>query len=189
MIRNRLLDVGLAAFARRGYHGTGIKEIVDTAQIPKGSFYNYFKSKEDFAIAIIEHHSAEFWHKWHDGINDCDNPLQTIRSCFDRMLSEHYDCAVNTCYVVAHLVTEVCEDNNEFTAFMTRITQEWSDNLSHLIRKAQLAGAVRTDVDAAQLSTMFWDAWHGAMLRVKVEKSAPPLQQLVTLTFDVLLKP
>ncbi|MBV5350484.1 TetR/AcrR family transcriptional regulator, partial [bacterium] len=41
IIRTRLLDVGLAAFAKRGYHGTGIKEIVDTANVPKGSFYNY----------------------------------------------------------------------------------------------------------------------------------------------------
>lgn len=189
MIRNRLLDVGLAAFARRGYHGTGLKEIVDTAQIPKGSFYNYFKSKEDFCVAIIERHSADFWQKWHDGINEHDDPMQTIKNCFDRMLTDYCDCTLNTCYVVAHLVTEICEDNSDFSGFMMKIFQEWSDNLAQLIRKAQQAGAVRTDVDAAQLATTFWDAWHGAMLRVKVEKPTLPLKQLVTLTFDVLLKP
>ena len=35
-------------FMEQGYHGTGIQEVVDKVGIPKGSFYNYFKSKEDF---------------------------------------------------------------------------------------------------------------------------------------------
>ena len=68
--RTRLLEVGLSLFAKRGHHGTGIKEIVDTAHVPKGSFYNYFKGKEDFGIEIVRRHSAGFWQKWYAGIGE-----------------------------------------------------------------------------------------------------------------------
>ena len=40
--KDRLLDQGVALLLEKGYHATGLKEILDTVQIPKGSFYNYF---------------------------------------------------------------------------------------------------------------------------------------------------
>lgn len=189
-IRTRLLDAGLAAFAKRGYHGTGIKEIVDTAEIPKGSFYNYFKSKEDFGLAIVLRHSTEFWEKWRASIDhDQADPLAALRACFDTMLSEHLCCAVNTCSVVAHVASEMCETSATCRSTMCTVVQEWSENLAIVIQKAQRAGIARTDIDAKQLSTLFWDAWHGAMLRMKMKNSAEPLKQLVVLMFNTILKP
>ena len=46
-VRTKLLQTGLRLFGENGFNGTGIKEIVDEVGVPKGSFYNYFKSKED----------------------------------------------------------------------------------------------------------------------------------------------
>jgi len=52
--RSTIITAGADLMLRKGYHGTGIQEIVDGAGVPKGSFYNYFKSKEDFALAAME---------------------------------------------------------------------------------------------------------------------------------------
>jgi len=189
MIRSRLLDAGLAAFAKRGYHGTGIKEIVDTAQIPKGSFYNYFKSKEEFGLAIVLRHSEEFWQKWHDSIDATQpDPLVALRTCFDLMLTEHLCCAVNTCSVVVHLAGEICESSELCRTTMSAVVHEWSENLAVVIRQAQQAGTMRQDIDAPQLATLFWDAWLGAMQRMKMNDSVAPLNQLVELMFGTLLK-
>ncbi|SMD02241.1 transcriptional regulator, TetR family [Desulfocicer vacuolatum DSM 3385] len=56
-IRTRLIEIGLRLFSHYGYNGTEIKAIVDEVGVPKGSFYNYFKSKEDFTVAGIEFYS------------------------------------------------------------------------------------------------------------------------------------
>lgn len=189
MIRTRLLDVGLAAFAKRGYHGTGIKEIVDAAEIPKGSFYNYFKSKEEFGLAIVLRHSEEFWLKWHENMGlDQSDPLSALRGCFEAMLSGHLCCAVNTCSVVAHLAGEICEESGVCRATMSTVVQEWSEKLAVVIRQAQQAGTARQDIDAQQLATLFWDAWQGAMLRMKMNGSVEPLRLLVELMFGTILK-
>ena len=58
--KDRLLDQGVALLLEKGYHATGLKEILDTVQIPKGSFYNYFDSKEAFAAAAITHYIEPF---------------------------------------------------------------------------------------------------------------------------------
>jgi TetR/AcrR family transcriptional repressor of nem operon len=36
-----------------GYHACGVQEIVDSAGVPKGSFYNYFKAKELLAVEVL----------------------------------------------------------------------------------------------------------------------------------------
>ena len=43
--RELILAKGSEVMTRRGYHGTGVLEIVQAARIPKGSFYHYFDSK------------------------------------------------------------------------------------------------------------------------------------------------
>jgi TetR/AcrR family transcriptional repressor of nem operon len=46
--KQRLLMTGAEIMHLKGFNHTGIQEILDKAGVPKGSFYNYFKSKEDF---------------------------------------------------------------------------------------------------------------------------------------------
>jgi len=48
-VRDHLVEVGLQTFRAGGYNHTGVKDLVAAADVPKGSFYYYFDSKEDFA--------------------------------------------------------------------------------------------------------------------------------------------
>src|SRR5579871_6271985 len=56
--RDHLIDTGLKLMHRNGYHATGLTEILKAADVPKGSFYHHFGSKEDFAIAALEKYVA-----------------------------------------------------------------------------------------------------------------------------------
>lgn len=187
--RTRLLEVGLSLFAKRGYHGTGIKQIVDTAHVPKGSFYTYFKSKEEFGIAIVCRHSAEFWLKWHAAMDlNSPNPLQALRNCFITMLDVHLDCAVKTFCVVAHVAAEICEDSTECRLAIKGLFKEMCDNIAQCIRKAQSAGQVREDLNAEEFARLFWDAWQGSLLRMKIEGNIEPVKECVELLFGRLLQ-
>ena len=52
--RESLIEVGIRHISQFGYHGTGIKQILDELKVPKGSFYNYFNSKEAFVAELLE---------------------------------------------------------------------------------------------------------------------------------------
>ena len=103
------------------------------------------------------------------------------------MLEEHFECAINTCSVVAHLASEMCDTSSVCRITMTAVAKQWADNLAGAIQQAQLTGSVRNDLDATQLAFLFWDAWHGAMLRVKMAGSPEPVKQLVEVMFTMLL--
>ena len=49
-----LLDKGLNILWSKGYNGTSVNDIVSAADVPKGSFYFYFKSKEDFTVHALQ---------------------------------------------------------------------------------------------------------------------------------------
>ena len=65
----------------------------------------------------------------------------------------------------------------------------WRTRLAELLRRAQTEGSVRTDVDADTLATFFWDAWEGALLRMKIEHHTQALKDTVALMLDHLLRP
>lgn len=52
--RNHILDCGQSIILRKGFAGTGLNEILGAANVPKGSFYHYFQSKEQFGCALFE---------------------------------------------------------------------------------------------------------------------------------------
>ena len=56
--REHLIDVGLDLMHQHGYQATGMKGILNSANVPKGSFHHHFGSKEDFAAAALEKYTA-----------------------------------------------------------------------------------------------------------------------------------
>ena len=57
--RDHLIDVGLDLMHRHGFNATGLTEILQAADVPKGSFYHFFGSKEEFAAAALERYAAQ----------------------------------------------------------------------------------------------------------------------------------
>jgi AcrR family transcriptional regulator len=54
--RDKLIGVSVELIMLKGFNNTGIAEILSKAGVPKGSFYYYFKSKEDLGLAVIDHY-------------------------------------------------------------------------------------------------------------------------------------
>jgi TetR/AcrR family transcriptional repressor of nem operon len=189
-IQERLLDVGLTFFARQGYHGTGIKEIVEAVGVPKGSFYNYFSSKEVFAEAIIRHYAAGYWREWSSyfASGPGDNPLAALRYSFEMMISKHEECDVKIGCVVFNLAAEISESSDLCRITMQSVIVDWRERFAKYVRRAQEQGTVRSDITAEDLADIFCNAWEGSLLRMKIENSTAPLKLCVAIMFDKFLK-
>jgi TetR/AcrR family transcriptional regulator, transcriptional repressor for nem operon len=173
--RQILLDIGLRLFSVRGYHGTGIKEIVDAANVPKGSFYNYFKSKEDFGIEIIREHSKKFWQIWNEvfDTNDAD-PLNALCNCFEIMIESYSECSISSFSAVSLIASEICQSSDVCRNAMLSIIDEMSSRLAEQLNKAQIIGVARSDIDSNEMASLFWDAWMGTLVHMKIINSHEP---------------
>jgi AcrR family transcriptional regulator len=52
--RNELIDIAITLFARRGYESTTVADIVKKAHVAQGTFYYYFKSKDEILDGILD---------------------------------------------------------------------------------------------------------------------------------------
>jgi len=60
--RARILSVARQLFHSRSYADVGVKQICDEARVQKGSFYHFFPSKRDLALAVIDDMADDWAH-------------------------------------------------------------------------------------------------------------------------------
>jgi TetR/AcrR family transcriptional regulator, transcriptional repressor for nem operon len=176
--RNNLLAQGVSLLMQQGYHGTGLKEILDAVQIPKGSFYNYFGSKENFAAEVIQHYIEPFINQLEVYLNQPEfDALSTIQSYFNEMIVELEKADYKGGCLLGNLMGELGDSSELCQKSLQQAVHRYRDLLQIGIEKAQLQGTVRLDKSSLDMADLLLNAWQGALLRMKVEKSSAPLHQ------------
>jgi len=189
--RTRLLEAGLACFSARGFHGTGIQEIVAAAGVPKGSFYNHYPSKEDFGAAIIGHYGEAFLLKWGASLDAADGkgPLVALRHSYDQLIANHECCQPKVGCLVGNLAAEISGSSPACREAMVAVIAIWRERFAGYLRRGQALGEVRSDVSAEALTDFFWVAWEGSLLAMKIEGSTEPVRRCLDFLFTDVLSP
>jgi len=185
--RERLLDAGVALFAETGYHGTGVKDIVERAGVPKGSFYNYFESKEAFGAAILQHYAQEQAAEWKQySLEEASaDPLLALRGIYTRIVADYEACDDRYGCLVGNFAGEIAQSSDVCRLAARRIVTEWRFDCTDYLRRGQAYGSVRRDLSADAMADLFWSAWEGSLLRMKLDDSVEPLKACVHLMFDL----
>jgi TetR/AcrR family transcriptional repressor of nem operon len=185
-IKEQLLEVGLETLLAKGYHGTGIKEVLDKLGVPKGSFYHYFKSKEAFAAEIIHFYAEDLNQRLlTNAAGGQKTGLNAIKSAFS-MLVDEYKQGKSGC-ILGALASEIAETSELCRLAVSKEVENWNRMTALLIEQGQLSGEVRTDLDAAVLSRLLWNCWEGGVLRVKIEATSEPVEEVLNVMFDAIL--
>jgi len=187
-LREHLLCVGLDLLHANGYSASGIQQIVDAAGVPKGSFYNYFASKEGFCRDIIDlyfgRHLPELRALLH---NPQIPPLERLRGYFaERIASFQANGYVRGC-LLGNLSLEMADQSELLRARLAAHFQTWNGLLAECIADAQKTGGIRCRLPAVLLAGFVLNSWEGALLRMRVEKSAAPLHAFMQVVFEEIL--
>jgi len=188
--RKKLTDIGTEIFTKQGFNTTGLDEVVRLAAVPKGSFYYYFHSKDDFARAVIENYANYFARKLDRILLDQSmTPLQRLRA-FAVDASEgvrRYEFKRGC--LIGNLGQEMATIEDAFRLILLKVVEDWRERVKRCITEAMDAGEIRRDIEPASLAKFFWSAWEGAVLCAKLEQSTAPLDNINTLFFDFFLTP
>ncbi|MGK0289297.1 MAG: TetR/AcrR family transcriptional repressor of nem operon [bacterium] len=185
--RKAILDKGVELFSANGYHGTGLKKILDAVQVPKGSFYHYFASKEEFAAEIIRHYS-DYLLDLFDGFikKNTESPVQTIHTAYSTMIDEFANQDCKDGCLIGNLAAEIGGSSDLCQKALQHSMNDWKKRFQSLIEKAQQLEQIRNDVTASVLTDFFWNAWEGSILRMKVESDTAPLKNNLDLMLHTL---
>lgn len=190
--KQNLLEVGLSLFEQKGFNATGIQEIATLAAIPKGSFYNYFSSKENFGAAVIRYYTDINMKQWLNILHPAagtEDSYQALNMAF-LAITEKYRCAeIKKGCLLGTLAAEISEASEECRLALQQSVSEYQAVLAERLLAGQQAGQVRSDLSARHLADLVWDCWQGSLLRMKIEKSVEPVSNDLELLFHHLLLP
>lgn len=186
---NVLLEKGIEALTTKGYNGTGVQELVDAAGVPKGSFYNYFKSKEDFAIQALEKYSDEGYNIAESILADKTlSPLTRIEKFFDERIKIIIDSNYTDFCMVTSLCDEMADVNERIGETINNIFSRMKKPLMECLREAQDQGEIRLDANVEEMAEFIDNSWRGTALSVKAIQSPKPLNLFKKFLFDKVLR-
>jgi TetR/AcrR family transcriptional repressor of nem operon len=188
--REKLLDQGVQMLMEQGYHGTGLKDILNTVGIPKGSFYNYFASKEEFAAEAISHYIEPFIQRLEAHIQHHDQDgLTALKHYYAELINEVEQAGYKGGCLLGNLMGELGDTSEVCRRSLKSALERYRDLQQTVLLQAQQQGTVRVDLNAETMADLLVDNWQGALLRMKIEQSVQPLQQFVaSLLEDYFLK-
>jgi TetR/AcrR family transcriptional regulator, transcriptional repressor for nem operon len=176
--REKLLDLGVKLLTEQGYHGTGLQEILAAVEIPKGSFYGYFGSKEQYGAAVVGHYIEPFIRQLSVHLQNPElDALSALRRYFDELISESKRLDYKGGCLLGNLMGEIGDTSEIARAALQNAVHRYRDLIKTAIARAQFEGSIRDDINAELLADLLVNGWQGALLRMKIERSVAPLQE------------
>ena len=186
--REDLIRVGREIIVRQGFNATGLSDILAAAEVPKGSFYYYFESKEDFGLAIIEDCACEYEERLSTTVgNESLPPLERLNSYFEASMSDMETNGFETGCLIGNLAQELAPQNELFRDRLDQILTTWETYFTDCLEVADELELLQPEADTKSLARFILSGWQGAMLRAKVIRSPEPLQTFIHILFERVL--
>jgi TetR/AcrR family transcriptional repressor of nem operon len=190
--KEAILDAGLAVLWEKGYHGTGVQDLVAAAGIPKGSFYFYFDSKEAFAVEALRRYLGLDRGAVPAVLANRDvRPLERIKAFIREQItgvSTGEESLRRGC-LLTNLQTEMAGQNEairravlEGEAYRRRI-------IADALREAIAEGELDTEEDPEDLAEFLENTVRGAVSAAKASRNDRPLRLVERYLFGKLLVP
>lgn len=177
--KTRILEKAEEIILKKSFGTVGLNEILKQAGVPKGSFYHYFESKEDFGVSLIRYAADKY-------SADLDEILFSGRaSARNRLLDFykfHIDFYARNNYQLQCLVVKLSGEISTVSEPMRKALQEtaddWTCKYARIIRQGHEDGSISKKVDADTTPRFLYDSWLGANAQVPILRSASPFQAL-----------
>jgi TetR/AcrR family transcriptional repressor of nem operon len=186
--RQAILEAGADLVHRRGFHHTGLSDILEAASVPKGSFYFYFRSKEDLGLALVDHH-AQALAGAAERLMAADGapPLARMRRFFTAMRGYFAKHGYERGCPIGNLAQEMSDLSPAMRERVRGVLAGMAGRFAVLLTEARDRDELPARLRPERTAAFVLDAWEGALLRMKVEKTVEPLVRFEEFVFEELL--
>jgi TetR/AcrR family transcriptional repressor of nem operon len=161
----------------QGYKATGIQQILDAVGIPKGSFYFYFKSKDDFCCAVIDYFNVIIGEIFTGHLRDDRiTPLERLNRLLDYYESTFKKSGATLGCPIGNLSLELADANEELRKRLQTAVEGFITQIESCLEEAKKDQQLPPGLNTADTARLIFHGLEGAILHMKVAKSIEPLQ-------------
>jgi len=175
--REEIIRKGAELIHAQGYYATGIQQILQASGIPKGSFYFYFKSKEDFGREIIDHFTSIISNTFTRYLNDSKMPpMRRLEKLFEYYESTFQKTSCSLGCPIGNLSLELADGNDRLRKHLKTVIETLISYIESCLEEAKRDRSVPVGLNTADAARSIFHGFEGAILHMKVVKSIEPFQ-------------
>ncbi|WP_119306623.1 TetR/AcrR family transcriptional regulator [Cohaesibacter haloalkalitolerans] len=179
--REHILSVGRELMAELGFSALGLGLLLREADVPKGSFYHYFSSKEEFACELLEQYVG-YYHRRLDELfsKEGRSSREQLMDYWDQWVVSQCPADHKSTCLIVKLGAEVSDLSENMRNILATGVSGVTDRLSRQILKGKADGSLASEINAEMTAALLYQMWLGASLLAKVQHSSSPLIQART---------
>jgi TetR/AcrR family transcriptional regulator, transcriptional repressor for nem operon len=186
--RDKLLADGLKVVLERGYIGASVRDVVEAAGVPQGSFTNHFASKEAFSLEILDVYFAKTRVVIDETLrNDALPPLKRLRAYFDANMAVIRNHDIKNGCLVVNFAAEASDHSELIRKRLSGIYAELREAMAYCLKAAVKAGEVPKSLKVSEVAEFIVTGTQGAWLVSKVERDLSFAENFKKLVFSTVL--
>ncbi len=187
--KERILEAAEELMWEKSFHSVGLNEILRAVEVPKGSFYHYFESKEHFGVELLKHYIKDATVIKSETLTNRDvvsDPIERLlvflEGSIDRFLENGGKCPC----LVLKLASEVTSFSEPMREVLAEGMETWLGIVGSVFDEAKTLGKLPSHLDSKNMAALMRDLWAGAIQRSTIAKSAEPMQTALSFIRDHL---
>lgn len=182
-----IIALGSELIRKNGYHNVGINEILKVCSIPKGSFYNFFSSKEDFIEQSIQLYGLNSLSLIRSFLSvETISPIQRLRNLYEHLLDMNHKEGCNAGCLINNLSIELAGINTGIAKVIDQQFQETIQEIAHCIEEGQQLGEITKKFSPLYIAEYIHAGIGGAFSRMKAQNSRIYLDKWYKMTFEFI---
>ena len=186
--REKILTEGLRVVHERGFGGASVRDIVQAAGVPQGSFTNHFASKEAFGLEILDLYFARGTETARATLrNDALPPLERLGAYIDATKSRLNQNGMKNGCLFGNFSAEN-GDSDVIRERLVEIFAEVQSSITYCLRAAVAAGELPKGFDCDTTAGFILSSLQGANLLAKAQRSLVPVERFKNVLFSTVLR-
>jgi len=175
--KDHIIEVASGLINLRGFNNTSVDAVLQASGVKKGSFYYYFKSKEDLGYAIIESHLRRFSdHVLGKAFSGKKDALMELEDFLDIILELHRQRNCSGGCLMGNMAMEMSDIHEGFRSKFQEVFEDWRMRVAGVLQKAKISGQFNDHMDPTRLAQFVVASVEGGILLSKVKKDIKVLE-------------
>ena len=182
-VRDKFIEAALKCFHEKGFKGTSIEDIAESAGAFKGSFYNHFESKEALAIVVVTKYGETTI-----SLLASEGPpsaYRRLRDHFALLAADQKSFGYKNGCLMGNFSIDISQAGEPLRLALDEAFQHWFAALATVIRQAQDEGDIDASQNPEQLARFLINSWEGVTNYSKVVRNCSPLDDFFALALPV----
>ncbi len=185
--RQTILDTAQVLVGRKGFSAVGLNEILQAAEVPKGSFYHYFSSKDAFGVVLLDTYFDNYLHGMQQlfdapGLSHCAKLMRYWQAWTDNQTG----CTDAGKCLAVKLGAEVSDLSEPMRLALRRGTSRTIELLATSLRRGVEDGSLVLEHGPHTLAPQLYALWLGASVMSKITRTSAPFDEALRLTRQLL---